>query len=380
MRNGILGCLVPGCFAPVDRNGDRAPDVARQQQRNADPRQARVVKLADMRIQNERDDELVNVPMPQGERLVPVQPPVDDKSAHLSGRQYLQFLVTDSRLLPATRVLINGPKILGDPHISAQKLESLATRLRPVMAQAYADASVLKAIDDMACEASAFCGDRTEYFLGQMQDAALLSTLARGDVDDITLYNCGISFFKLDAVRTAVGKRCGLGTQDQNVHSYLDAEYYLQDELGLPTRHDAPVYPDQCLINRGIARQIGTEVRALTAMDDGDRVMQFMSTWGPWKEYLKKSPAHAEKFEKMMENYHALLEDAATQRAVPDSTIGRYTDKEYMDYANLILSRHEDWNAQLAGQISREFLLNHRAELLINTGAMPKYFQAFQQR
>jgi hypothetical protein len=51
-----------------------------------------------------------------------------------------------------------------------------------------------------------------------------------------------------------------------------------------------------------------------------------------------------------------------------------------MDYANLILSRLEDWNAQLVGQLSREFLLNHRADLLINSGAMPKYFQSFQQR
>jgi hypothetical protein len=380
MPNGILGCLVPGCFGSVDRVDAFEPAVVRQRQVNNDPRQARIVKLADMRIQGERDDELVNVPMPQGERLVPVQPPVDDRSAHLSGKDYLQFLATDSRLLPATRVLIRGPKILGDPHINAQKIESLATRLRPVMAQAYVDAGLLKVVDDMACEASAFCGDRTEYFIGHMQDAALLSTLARGNVDDITLYNCGIAFFKLDAVRTAVGKRCGIGTQNQNVHSYLDAEYYLQDELGLPTKHDTPVYPDQCLINRGIAREIGNEVRALTAADDGDHVMQFMSNWGPWKEHLKNAPQHAEKFEEMMKNYHALLEDATTQRENPESTIGQYTDKEYMDYANLILSRLEDWNAQLVGQLSREFLLNNRADLLINSGAMPKYFQSFQQR
>jgi hypothetical protein len=347
------------------------PETSRR--RTASLRDKRPTALADLRIGRETDDQLVEAPMPNNQRLTQVPFPVDDKTAQLSGRAYLEYLAQDVRLSAGTRFLIEGPKILRDQYMTEQKFQTLAERLRPVMAQCHSDPALAAMVDDMAMEATSFCGDRTEYFIGRMQDMALLSTLSKGETDDLTLYNCGISFFKLDAVRAAVGERCNVGSQEQNVHNYLDAEYYLQDELGLPTHHATPGGPDQSHINRQIAAEIGKIVKALLAANDGDNVMQFMSTWGPWQEHLQK--AHPDKFERLNNDYHAILEKAIEDRENPDNPRSKGSHKEFVDYVNSIQRKREEWTGEVVGAMAREFLLNHRGGLRLDMGQMPECFR-----
>jgi len=321
---------------------------------------------------------LVSVPVPRGQVVREMPPPVDASSVQLRGRVFLQSLVADNRrLLPATRALIAGSKVLRNPDMNDQKLEQLAERLRPVMAQSYRDPELATFVNALATEARAFCGDRTEYYIGRMQDAARLSILTKGNPDDVTLYNAGIAFYKLDAVRDAVRVRCAEGGQHENVQSNLDAEYYLQEKLGLPTRHNRPnYYMGLGVMSEEMAEEIGCDVEESMAANDGDEVMSYMSKWGPWQEYLRKLPEHKDAFALLTSNYHEELEQAEVDRDQPESMTGKYSSQEYIDYCNSVLSSREEWDCQLVGQLTRQFLLNNRAEILLDSGVMPEVFKA----
>lgn len=66
------------------------------------------------------------------------------------------------------------------------------------MAEVYQNDELATEIDRIANDTRRDCGDRFDFFLSQMENAALLAHLSSGAIDETVLYNRGISFFLLD--------------------------------------------------------------------------------------------------------------------------------------------------------------------------------------
>ncbi len=97
-----------------------------------------LLRLRDLRIGDEKDHELVFAPpIPHG-TFQPWVPPVDAASAGLDGRAYLEFLVRDIRT-EAGMGMILREDVLENANISDDWIRDIAHRMRPIMAQIYAN-------------------------------------------------------------------------------------------------------------------------------------------------------------------------------------------------------------------------------------------------
>ena len=277
------------------------------------------------------------------------------------------------------KLFIQGDRVLADPHLTDTKAIALAEQLRPLVGQAYQDPQLIRKMDAAALETTSYCSGRAQVFVGQMRDAALLSFVRTGQMEDVALYNLGISFFMLDAVRGEVASRLPPGGDAQSVHAYLDAEFYLQDELNLPTRHSRPEYANVSIVDAAVAREIGNAVKAKITQKEGCKVRDFLSAWAPWQEYLFALPKNQRDYEKMSQNFEIRLEKLEEAREIPDSPEAACNERDYLLDVEAIAAARADWIIQLTGQKTFEFWATHRAELLIDGGNMPRYFNRFRQ-
>jgi len=349
--------------------------------RSRGPRQPHSLQLmlADLRIGREPDHALVTIPVASRANVDPLRPPQDEQTAALRGKAYLEFLSTDVRLGSFFKAFIRGNRVLTDPQLTGEKAAALAEQFRPILAQAYHDPELLRKMETCALETTGYCSGRAQVFVGQMRDAALLSFVKSGQIDDVTLYNVGISFFRLHAVRAEVGKRSPIGGHAQNVHDYLDAEYFLQEELNLPTQHSVPDHPNQGFVNRQVAREIGNAVKARMAKNNGASVIEFMSTWAPWQDYVSTLPENRGAYEAVSKTYEEALELLQADRETSGSNAAALTEKQYLGDVDALAGRRADWINQYTGQKTFEFLATHKAEFLIDGGTMPRYFNRFTQ-
>ena len=360
------------------REEDAAAPAAPAAQAAPQPLRARALHLllSHLRIGDEPDHRLVNVPTAENGPVVVPQAPVDQQGSDLRGRAYLEFLSTDRRLLPGLRNYIAREKVLRNPSMTDARLEALAERLRLIVAQAYHDPKLLLAIDRNALEFQGYCTDRTEFFMGQMESAVILSNLGRGELDETSLYNLGVSFCRLEELRAAVGRRTAGRIHRQNVHDYLEAQFHLQDELDLPIKNDQPHYPGQGIMTSAVIREIANEVKQRITDDDGEKVMQFMSTWEPWQAHLKTAPQHRSKYARLEENFQRMMEQALAEREDPESAMSVLTEPDFQEHANTIQAQLRSWETDFTGQLTREFLSNSRSNILIDGGTMPRYFES----
>ena len=351
----------------------RQPDRAIIAQQVAD----QVLKLRDLRIGNEKDHELVFAPpIPPG-TFQPIVPPVDAASAGLEGREYLQFLVTDPRTCFGVRRMVKK-KILENATLSDEKINNIAARMRGVMAELYRNEELSAELDLLGLENLEFCHDRVELSIGQMEDAALLSNFSAGRIDEITLFNYGISFFMRDTVREKVkqliDEQLDGGEAQQGSHDYLNANFYLQDELHLPTRQEHPVVPDvaQGIVTRRIAvNVIGPFVKNRAIEKNGENIRKFMGTWKPWVDHLNRSDPIAQEMTASFQESLVDLEEFHHHRIARHIGGG---GQDYINHMNLLSHAHNANKEELAGRIAEELLFNWRAEYLALQGRLPPYF------
>ncbi|EGF32762.1 hypothetical protein IMCC9480_1988 [Oxalobacteraceae bacterium IMCC9480] len=350
--------------------------------------------LMQLKFGDERPDQLIDLPGVSHQRIALVRAPVDSATGGLTGRAYLEHLMRDDlRLPPALQMLIEGKHILRTgPHDGAQlsdaALSTIAERLRPVMAEMYRDPELVREIGRLATDTLGNCTDRFDDFAGQMENAALLSNLNRGAIDEKALWRYGISFFKLDVVRSEVGRlyrslNIPVGSQSQDVHDHHNAVYYLQDELNLPTRHDQPIYIGARLVGimtEARARAIGEKVKARAAENDGEHAFNFMATWEPWKTHLQnrdeqdQSPEF-QQFTQVMNHFEKLLERTARNRDVVGSITNRLNPVEYDAELGTIMAGRNQSVTDACVHLSRKFLLNYRANYLHERDLLPDYFK-----
>lgn len=214
-------------------------------------------------------------------------------------------------------------------------------------------------------EAQVFCGDRTAYFIEQMHGMAILDLLSEpGFTDKAMLFNLGVAFYKLDLVKIETCKRLDTAVnQHETVQDVLIAEYLLQDELGLPVNHARPDFMGVGNMTPEIANAIKDAVIRRLLSKDGVYVIDFLSEWQPWSKYVESLPENALDFEILHETYASSLQKILDKPHIPEA-VKIQAAEDYMD-------RHRDWKRQLVGQKSREYLVNYRADYLIEMGQVP---------
>lgn len=341
----------------------------------------RNVMLSQLRMGNEHRHELVKAPLLPSPRLAAPSVPEDAASQHLTGRDYLEFLSTDVRLLVGIRELIAGHQILAaNPPLPSERINNIAERLRPIVAEIYHDAqnrnedrargyesTLATEVEDLADDASTWCGDRLELNLRQMEDIALVARLSRGDIDEVALYNHGVAYFMLDRAIGEIGREAtahGAAAESQSVMAHLEAIYFLQDTLPLPHRQARPQYYGQGIsfMTEDIARTIGNRVREAATERDGEHVIQFMSTWAPWVRHMTNHADHRYIFEEIKRNAARKLEAMGLLRDNPDSIYhpSRMDELTYEFFLAEVGAKLQQQKSDYVGRLTREFLIGHR--------------------
>lgn len=339
------------------------------------------LKLSDLRMhRNETDHNLVFAyPIPSGP-YEPVALAVDAASAGLQGRAYLEFLLADPRTQPEMTELVGHKLLSKTKPIPEERLNDIAPRLRAIMAEAYLSDDLMGEIEVIANEAIPHCKDRTDVALGQMEDAALHARLVRGAVtDETTLYNYGVSFFMLNAVREEtrdlLKQRLAEGQiPRQEVHDIQNARYFLQETLHLPHRLQQPIVPNAMygIVTQQIAEEyLLPRVTARALQHNGQNVMQFISNWQPWRRHLNERwPAMQE----MSASFHRRLERTMELREVPDSPIARLSEVRYQEKIDQLRADKIRVESELADQLALELLFNRRGEYLVEHNLLTPYF------
>ncbi len=170
-----------------------------------------------------------------------------------------------------------GSTLQGDP------LNDLVSRLRLIASAIRSDSEIRMRMDSLSVDANAMCADRNNYFLNAMWADAynyhLVNNLGIGNNNDMLgpeLFNLGVAHFRLDVLRRAINDQIGLN-HDQNVHTLLDTEFFLQDELDLPTRHTQPIYPGNGEWAEERKPALIAAVHEALSTDNGSAVINFLS-------------------------------------------------------------------------------------------------------
>ena len=336
-----------------------------------------VLKLRDLRIGDEQDHELAFAPpIPVG-TFQPIVPPVDAASAGLEGRAYLEFLVKDIRT-EAGMAMILREDVLDSAEISEDRVNDIANRMRPIMAQIYADPHLATEMEMLITQALTFCHDRLELAIGEMEDTALLAHLSAGRINEITLFNYGVAFFMLNDVREKVKQliheAMDGGEAYQSSHDVLNAIYYLQDDLHLPTTQREPLVPRAVhgIVSERVAREvIGPYVKQRAIEKDGQNVWRFLSTWQPWITHVDRHEALAQE---MTESFRKLMNDTEEKQAERVAAGRGMDDQQFLSRLNQLGKAHTSTKSELAFGIAKELLFNWRAEYLALQGRLPPYF------
>lgn len=369
------------------QNIERASPLAQRPRTTRGDLNYRPMTLNELNFGGEQPEQLITVPAMGHHGLNQVRVPVDEASRELRGREYLEFLTNDIRLSADISTLIQGRHILSArPPRPTETLENIAERLRPVMAQLYRNPELATEIDRIANDTRRDCSDRFDFFLSQMENAALLAHLSTGAIDETVLYNRGISFFLLDEIRAAVGRlyeelHVNPAHQDQSVHDHLNAVYYLQDELRLPHRHARPRYINDrsiTIVGPQQAQRIKEIVRERAIASDGMRAINFMATWDPWVAHLKKQDAlqRDPHFDQIMTDFQQVLEETEARRLVEGSVENRMDPISYAALLGDKQARLHEWETEVAADHTKKFLFNHRADYLADLGQLPAYFES----
>jgi hypothetical protein len=324
------------------------------------------ISLQNLRIGNEPDASLVTIPMRGRIRLPDLTPPADDQTAGLTGKAYLEALGRDARLPGCLQTLCAGRKLARNTYLTNTQLNDFTEKLQLVVSRCIAGSDEFKTqIDALALEAQVFCGDRTAYFIEQMHGMAILDLLTSGGItNDVLLFNLGVAFCKLDLVKNETCKNMATASnQHETIEDVLIAEYLLQDQLGLPVNHVRPINMGTGNITTEKANQIKEAVLAKLLQKDGVHVIDFLSEWEPWVKHVEGLEKNQPDFEYLHSIYAENMEQALENPAFPEAV--------KIEIAGDYMDRHRAWKRELVGQKSREFLVNYRADCLLDSGSMP---------
>lgn len=324
------------------------------------------LSLQNLRIGNEPDSNLVNIPTWRRTRLPNLTPPHDEQTSGLTGIAFFEAAGRDERLTPGLKTLCSGRKLARNALLTDEQLDQYTEKIRFIASRCHNGSDEFKSqIDGLALEAQVFCGDRTAYFIEQMHGMAILDLLSGpNSTDEVMLFNLGVAFYKLDLVKMETCKRLETAVhQHETVEDVLTAEYLLQDELGLPVNHARPGFMGVGNMTPAIADEIKEAVLKRLLSKDGVYVIDFLSDWQPWSKYVENLPKNQPDFEELHEIFTDYLEKNLDKPYIPEGT--------KIEIANECMDRHRDWKRDLVGQKSREYLVNYRADYLIEMGHLP---------
>lgn len=336
------------------------------------------ISLDELRIGLETDAEIVTVPRPGRARIrFDYDPAVPEEARNLQGYDYVDYIGQSQNILAATRDLITQPIVSQNRTLEGPALAQYIYKLKVIHAECTASIPLANELEPVAEEGSYFCGDRRTYFLEQIFIKCLLNHLSGSrEIPPEDLFNLGVAFFKLELVRseTTTYLNEGRGRNiEQNVHDYLDAEYFLQERLGLPTCHINPHFENIGNINQRVATEIGDRIETKLCEKDGVAVIDYLSCWEPWTSHVLGQAQNTKDLELILLTANSRLTLVEQNRENPRSDL-HMNEGEYINKVNQIALQKKAMTREYVGQKAREFLINQRANFLIEAGRMPEYF------
>lgn len=336
------------------------------------------IGLTNLRVGNEPDANLITIPSRRGRDLFEIAPPQDADTDPLTGYDYVEHLANSDYVFPRTKRLLSNLDLTRNGTLEGDELTDFIHKMKMIGSQCKASVDFRNSIESLSDEALSQCGDRRNYYFEQIFVKALLHRLSSNrTMNEVDLFNLGVAYFKLDVVHEETQKYLNEDNgryPNQSVHDFLNVEYFLQERLGLPTRHRAPRYRNTGNISAGVAARIGDRVEATLCAGDGVRLIAKMSTWEPWAQFVQNTSPHKEDFEKLTRHFQDELVDFETGRSTPGHALHNLNEQEAIEAMDTIGRHQRNQERELVGQKAREFLLNNRASYLIQRGQTPAFF------
>lgn len=331
--------------------------------------------LKHLKIGNEADHDLVAIPVMDrigGKQVVAAS---DEKTNHLRGLEYLEYIATDNRLLPTLRLLVRDKLLKSVRHQSDAVRNHMAEKFRLIAGEAYHDQDLAMRLENIALDYLGYCGDKAEYIVSQLHGEALLSNLRRGNLDDVSLFNIGVSFFRLTALHEEIIKRKPQILQaKQSVHEFYEIEFHLQDRLQLPFKHVPQMFPGNAPnATPEFIEELAAAVEQRCSQNDGEAAIAFLAQWEPWGAVVRNDPKNREAIEDLNEVFQEILSTYEANRQAPEKAESKHNEHQIIDFMNNVMRRRQEWNTEYLGQKAREFLVNHRACIVLDQGLSSSY-------
>ncbi|MDH4396151.1 MAG: NEL-type E3 ubiquitin ligase domain-containing protein [Limnobacter sp.] len=343
--------------------------------RRVDYKEVAHLSMADLRVGDEPDFDLVTIPrgrtIPQLIRQLNLSHPETDD---LAGRDYLERIGSDASLGFMFRQWLKGRHVLGRTLMSDEVLENLTRKVQLVTNACRQSTQVSNSVELLATEAQSNCSDRSDYYLNAMWSQAALHALGgSARLNPVDLYNLGVANCRLNLLRNEVSAL--IRQHDfESVEAALHAEFALQDRLSLPISQGRPAHLSSSGFNEEIIKQLEHNVKFELLKDEGRAVTEFMSGWQPWVDYLVAQPRNVEQKNELTEAFQNSRDNFESERATTGTVANGLSDEEYQHKLALLGNQLNNWQRELAGQQSWQYRATERANMLMDSGRMPSAF------
>lgn len=375
--------LVAGSQGSAAENSNANAASAQQPQQGSQPnepmrrvdyKEVAHLSMADLRVGDESDFDLVTIP--GGRPIQHIIRQINLSHAEtdaLTGREYLEHVGADLTLGFSFRQWLKSRHVLGQTSLTNNVLANHTSKIRLVTNACRQNTQLLNTVELLAQEAVARCVDRSDYYLNAMWSQAALHALGGSRLNPVDLYNLGVANCRLNLLRNEVATL--IRHHDfESVEAALHAEFALKERLNLPIIQDQPAYLHSSTFNEETINQLEHNVKFELLKDEGRAVTDFMSGWKPWGDYLVSQPLNVGQKDELTEVFQISLAKFQEDRETPGTEANTLCDEEYQHKLALLGNQLNNWQQELAGQQSWQYRATERANMLMDSGRIPSAF------
>jgi len=212
----------------------------------------------------------------------------------------------------------HGAQSLSAEHNNRSKSRRAFIARVDVLLDAMENSSELRSIClTIAQDATTSCGDRVGLALNDMETARINDDARLGRYNNVNLFKLGRGLYRLNVVEelanAAIELKRAAGPDIDEVEIRLAYQTQLARRLNLPGVSDAMLHLGCAGLASGELENAATTV---LARENGPDWMEFLVTWQPWQEAMKREYpeafAHSESTVAQIQDAYAVLPDSFT--------------------------------------------------------------------
>ena len=217
----------------------------------------------------------------------------------------------------------------------------LAPRVREVLVELGRTEDLRATCFAVAQEALETCNDRVALAFEQMEAAIVDHQAQRGDLSGPAILELAQRKFRLATLDDIATETIGKRPDSDEVEIRLAYRVMLKDRLDLPGKTDSMLYPRVAGLTEADLTQA---VQAVTELESGEKMLDFICSYAPWKSHLQR--VHADVFKARLSE---VADEKETLAIKPDTM----TEAHYMEQCRNVMDREQAIQMETVRSLTR---------------------------